>query len=137
MRRRPLRSPAIADSADSAGLEPGEDALGVPDQRLACGGQADSARMALEQRHAGFRLERRDLLGDGRLRVGQRLGRAGEGSPVSDLSEDSESSGVKHKYILYHRSQISLELMAGTWHNRSESTHEPHLGEPILVAPSR
>ncbi len=49
------------------GVQAREDALGVADQRLPGGGQADPARVALEQRQPGFGLERGDLLGDGRL----------------------------------------------------------------------
>ena len=53
-------------------VQPREDALGVPNERLAGGGQADAARVALQQRQPGFGLERGDLLGDRRLGVGER-----------------------------------------------------------------
>ena len=81
MRSRPPRRPAIADSAASAASRPREDALGVPHERLAGRRQADAAGVALQQRHARFRLERGDLLGDGRLGVGERLGGAPENDP--------------------------------------------------------
>ena len=51
-------------------------------------GQAHAARQALQQRHAGFGLQRRDLLGDGRLGVGERLGGRREGAVLRDLAQD-------------------------------------------------
>ena len=68
----------------------------MADQRLAGGRQADAARMALEQRHPGFGLERRDLLGDRRLGVGERLGGGRERAAVGDLLEDLQPADVKH-----------------------------------------
>ena len=56
----------------------------------------DAARVALEQRHARFGLERRDLLGDRRLRVGQRLRGRRERATVGDLLEDPQAWHVKH-----------------------------------------
>ena len=65
-------------------------------ERLSGGGQADPARVALEQRHAGFGLERRDLLGDRRLGVGEG-GRGGRERPaVGDLLQDLQPDDVKH-----------------------------------------
>ena len=60
----------------------------MADEHLARRRQADAAWMALEQDHAGFGLERRDLLGDGRLGVGELHRRGRQGAPVGDLRED-------------------------------------------------
>ena len=46
------------------GGELGEDALGVADEHLAGGGEADAARLALDQLDADLLLEPGDLLGD-------------------------------------------------------------------------
>ena len=97
IRSLPPRRPAIAAERRLGGLQPREDALGVADERLARRGQADPARVALEQRHAGFGLERGDLLGDRRLRVGERVGRGRERAAVGDLVEDLQPGHVKHK----------------------------------------
>ena len=101
-----IAQPPAAQAGDRrqrrlGGLQAREDALGVPDERLAGGGQADAARMALEQRHAGFGLERGDLLGDRRLRVGERLGGGRERAAVGDLLQDPQAADVEHKYNLY------------------------------------
>ena len=63
--------PAIAASSASAASRRARMPSAWPTQRLPGGRQADAARLALEQRHPGFGLERRDLLGDRRLRVGR------------------------------------------------------------------
>ena len=79
------------------GVEAREDALGVPDERLPGGGQRDAARMALEERDPGFALERRDLLRDGRLGVGQRLRGGRQRAAVRDLAKDLEATDIQHK----------------------------------------
>ena len=81
MRRRPPRRPAIAASAVVGGLQAGDDRLRVADEGLARGGEADAAGVALEQRHAGFGLQRGDLLGDRRLGVGRAPRAAAESEP--------------------------------------------------------
>ena len=50
---------------------------------------------------AGLALERRDLLRDGGLREGQRLGGGGERAADRDLAEDPHAADVKHQSILY------------------------------------
>ena len=90
IRRRPPRSPAIAASAVLGGLQPREDPLGVADQRLPGRRQAHAPGMALQQRQPRLRLQRRDLLGDGRLRVGERLGRRRDRAAVGDLPQNLE-----------------------------------------------
>ena len=78
------------------GVQAREDALGVAHERLPGGRQRDAARMALEQRHAGFALERGDLLGDRGLGVGQRLGGRRERAAVGDLLQNPQPTHAKH-----------------------------------------
>jgi len=79
------------------GLQARKDALGVAHERLPRRGQGDPARMALQQRHPGFRLERGDLLGDRGLRVVERVRRGREGAAPGDLVEDLQTRDIKHK----------------------------------------
>ncbi len=58
----------------------------------------------------GLGLERGDLLGDGRLRVGERLGRRRERAAVGDLLEDLQPGDVKHKVQLI----ASINRITGT-----------------------
>ena len=60
----------------------------------------DAAGVALEQHHPGLGLERCDLLGDGGLGVGERLGRGRERAAVGDLAQDPEPADVEHKLQL-------------------------------------
>ena len=53
--------------------------------------ESDAAAEQAAQAHAEEILERGDLLRLGRLRVGQRIGRAGERAAARDLDEDSKS----------------------------------------------
>ena len=78
-------------------LELAEDDLGVLRQELACLGEHDAAGAALEQPHAGFTLERGDLLGDGRGGVGQHVGGAGERAAPRDLPQHTQSADVQHE----------------------------------------
>ncbi len=95
-RSRPPPQPGDRRQRRLGRLQAREDALGVADERLSGGRQADAARMALEQRHPGFGLERRDLLGDGRLGVGERVGGGRERAAVGDLLEDLQAGHVEH-----------------------------------------
>ncbi len=79
------------------GLQAREDALGVSHERLPGRGQGDPARMALQQRHPGFGLERGDLLRDRGLRVVERVCRGREGAAPGDLVEDLQTRDIKHK----------------------------------------
>src|SRR5207245_9908248 len=89
-------------------------------ERLPRGGQAHAASVALEQLHARLRLQRRDLLRDGRLGVGQRLRGGGERAALGDLAQDPQAARAKHQYSLYQKSQSSLVLMAGSRHHEGE-----------------
>ena len=82
------------------GRELGEDALGVADEHLAGGGEADAARLALDQLHADLLLEPRDLLRDGGLGVGERLGGGGEGAAQRDLAQDGQEAEIMHNGTL-------------------------------------
>ena len=68
------------------GAEPRQQAVGVPQDDLARLGQRDGPRpaRALDELEADRALERGDLLGDGRLRVAEALGRAREGVLLRD-----------------------------------------------------
>jgi len=76
--------------------QPGEDRVGMADEGAARLRHAHPAGAALDERGARLALERRDLLGDRRLRVGERLGRRREGALRGDLAEDSEALDVEH-----------------------------------------
>ena len=73
----------------------------MADEHAARVGEADAARAALDQRRAGLALERGDLLRDGGLGEGERLGRGGERAALGDLAQDSHSANVKHQQSLY------------------------------------
>ena len=66
------------------------------DQQLAGRRQAEPPGPPLDERRVGLGLERRDLLGDGRLRVRERLGRGRERPAVGDLPEDPQTVDVQH-----------------------------------------
>ena len=96
-----IRKPAAADARDRCEgglgrLQAGDDALGVLDEQLAGRGQPQAARPPLDQRRLGLGLQRRDLLGDGRLRVRQRLGGRRERPAVGDFPQDPEAIHVEH-----------------------------------------
>ena len=77
----------------------------MADQRLAGLGQPDPARVALDERAAGFALERGDLLRDGGLREGEGLGGGAERAADCDLPEHPHAADVEHQQNLYHRPQ--------------------------------
>jgi hypothetical protein len=101
--RDDLRSDALersdAQTAGVAGLEgshvslrgeqPCLDRVGVPEEHLAGLGKGDRARAAraVDQAQPHDALECGDLLGDGRLRVAQTLGRTAERALVRDCLE--------------------------------------------------
>ena len=99
-RRRPA---AQAGDRLELGLgvgQPREDRVGVLDERAAGVGQAHAARVALDEAGAGLALERGDLLGDGGLRVGERVGRGGERPALGDLAQHAHAANVEHKPTL-------------------------------------
>ncbi len=96
-RRRPPRTPAIASSSASASPRPGEDRVRVAHERLTGLGEADAARVALDERAAGLALERRDLLADGGLREAERLGGGAERAAHGDFAEHAHAANVKHQ----------------------------------------
>ena len=67
------------------------------DQRAASVGEPDAASPALDELRPGLALQCGDLLRDGGLRVGQRLGGGGEGAPGRDLSQDPHAADIKHE----------------------------------------
>ena len=101
---------AAAEAGDRLQLrlglgEAGEDGVGVADERLAGLGEPDPARVALDERAAGLALERGDLLRDGGLREGERLGGGAERAADRDFSEHAHAANVKHQNLLYHAQQ--------------------------------
>ena len=100
----PEAAPAEPGDGLELGLrlaELGEDGVGVAHDGLAGVREADAAGTALDQRGAGLALERRDLLGDGGLGEGERLGRGGERAPGGDLAQHAHTADVEHQRILY------------------------------------
>ncbi len=73
------------------GVQPRDDPLRVFEQHLAGRREAHAAGQPLDQRDPRLGLERRDLLRDGRLRVGQRVGGRREGAAARDLDQDSQT----------------------------------------------
>ena len=78
------------------GGEPGEDAGGVPDQRLARLGQPHLAAAADEQRGARGGLQRLHLLADGGLGAAQLARRRGEGAGGGHGAQHTEMTGFDH-----------------------------------------
>ena len=102
----------------------GEDRVGVADQRLAGLRQPDPARVALDERAAGFALERGDLLRDGGLREGEGLGRGAENEPRTATSRSTRmrrTSSISRTYTTARKR--SFELMAG---NAPKSISRPN-----------
>ena len=69
----------------------------MADERLARLGEADPARVALDELAAGFALERGDLLRDGGLREGEGLGGSAERAADRDLPEHAHAANVEHQ----------------------------------------
>ena len=84
--------------------ELGQDPLGVAHQRLAGGRELDALGLALDQLDAGLRLQARDLLGHGGLRVGERLGGGRERAAQRHLAQDLQQAEIIHKVSLSHGS---------------------------------
>ncbi len=77
-------------------LDLGEDRLGVRDQCRPGGGRPDAPPIADDQGGAGLRLETRDRLRDGRLRVGESLGSGGERPAVDHFDKHLETAEAQH-----------------------------------------
>jgi hypothetical protein len=69
----------------------------VLDERLPCVGQPDAAAAAVDEHGPGALLERRDLLGDGRLGVGERVSRGGERAVLGHRAEHAKLLHVEHR----------------------------------------
>ena len=66
------------------------------DERAARVGQAHAARVALDERRARLALEGGDLLGDGGLGVGERVGGGGERAACGDLAQHAHAADIEH-----------------------------------------
>ena len=75
-------------------VQPGDDPLGVLQQHLAGRREPHPSRQPLEQRDPGLGLQRRDLLRDGRLGVGESVGGRRERTAVGNLDQDAKSVDV-------------------------------------------
>ena len=123
-RGQPHASAAHARDRVELGLgggEPRDHDLGVLDQRAAGVGEPDAAAGAVDERGAGLLLERGDLLGDGGLGVGERLGGGGEGAVLGDRLEHPQLLDVEHNHSLSKPQKSEFELMALAADNRSRS----------------
>ncbi len=78
-------------------LELGEHEFGMLHEDPPRLGEYDTSRPAFDEGHAGLALQRGDLLGDGRRRIGQRLGRAGQRTATGDLTEHLQAAHVQHE----------------------------------------
>ena len=86
MRRRPPRTPSTAARSSSAAWTWAKIASACWSSVAPAAVGAHAAAVADEQRRAGLGLEPRDRLGDGRLRVVERIGRRRERSALDDLA---------------------------------------------------
>ena len=77
-------------------LEPRDHRVRVDHQPAAGLRELHAAADALEQLDPGVALERRELLGDGRRRVGERLGHRGDRAPRRELAQHPEPADVEH-----------------------------------------
>ena len=94
-RRRVLRREIALEP-----FELGEERVGVAEQHMRGGRQADTAARRLEQRVAELALERRELLRDRRGREMQGFGRRGERSVIRHRPQGSQPSKVDHEVDL-------------------------------------
>ena len=86
----------------------GEDRLGAVDQELPRVGEHDPLGDAPDEQHPRLGLERRDLPGDGGLRVAERVSGGGEGTLPSHLAEHSQTPRVEHYLGLYQAQQTPI-----------------------------
>ena len=70
---------------------------GVFDQHQRRVGQPHAAACALEQRNPGFALEHRELLGDRRGRVLERVGDGGDRAAPVQLAQQAQAAEVEHR----------------------------------------
>jgi hypothetical protein len=78
----------------------GEDVVGARDESKAGLCEANTARAAVQQKHAHLSLELGELLRNRRGRKRQRLCRRGDGAPAVDLTEQAQPADVEHKRSL-------------------------------------
>ena len=105
--------PAAAHAGDGVELglgggEPREHDLGVIDQRAAGVGEEDAPAGAVDERGAGRLLERGDLLGDGGLRVRERLGGRGEGAVLGHRLEHPQLLDIEHNHSLSKPAEVRI-----------------------------
>jgi hypothetical protein len=96
-------------------LEPGDHRVGVGHEPPARLRELHAAADALDQPYARVALERRQLLGDGGRRVGQRLGDRGDRAPRGQLAQQSQAADVQHRVaeLTGRMQKMSLDLNGG------------------------
>ena len=102
-RRQPQRAAAQVRQVGErrlGGVELVQHRLRVAEQDAARLGERHTARAALDEHDAGLTLERRDLLGDRRGRVGQRVGGGAQRPLARDLAQHAQPPHVEHRRIV-------------------------------------
>ena len=90
------------------------------DERAAGVGQPHAAAAAVDERGARLLLERGDLLGDGGLGVGERVGGGGERAVLGDRLENPQLLDIEHNESLSQPTGIpNLNLWRARSHNHS------------------
>jgi hypothetical protein len=105
--------PAPAHSGDRVELclgggQAGQHDLGVVHERPARIGEANAATGAVDEGGPGALLERRDLLRDRRLGVGQSLRGGREGALLRDRLQDSQLLDVEHNPSLSKPAEVRI-----------------------------
>ena len=86
----------VGGDVGRGGLELREHDVGVADQDLGGAGEPHAAAVALDDGLADLALERGELLGHGRGREVERVGRGGDRAVLGDLAQDAQPADVDH-----------------------------------------
>ncbi|MBM7502797.1 hypothetical protein JOD46_000254 [Agromyces aurantiacus] len=99
-RTRPSDGVAARGDRRLGALELAEDRLGVRDEGVRRRREADAAADRLEQRHADFAGEDRQLVRHGRGVVAERRGDRRQGAAMMQLAEQPEPRQIVHGVLL-------------------------------------
>ena len=87
--------------------------------------------MALDQRHAGLALQRRELLGHRGRRVGQRLGDGGHGAALMQLAQQPQAADVEHEAeLIDDRKKCVMDMKVRSPHHQCMTPHSPTPAHP-------